>query len=94
MKKYILAMIFLGLTNLFACSSDFNCGIGYSCVKKPFQSEGLCMKNVDENGIQQYNMPSSNSIGPNMDTDGQCNFDTDCPIGFRCNSEYKVCIKR
>lgn len=93
-SRILFGLLVIGLTNIFACSSDFDCGMGNSCVKKAFQSEGVCMKNVDEYGIQQYNMPDLDSVGPNMDTDGQCDFDTDCPIGFKCNREYKVCMKR
>ena len=92
MKK-ILGLLFL-VSTLFACSSDFDCGMGTSCVKKAFQSNGVCMKNVDEYGTPQYNIPSTDSIGPNMDSDGQCTFSTDCPIGFKCDRNYKVCVKR
>lgn len=92
MYKFVLLLLFT--INAFSCMSDFDCGIGYSCIKKPFQSNGVCMKNVDEYGNPQYNMPKLNSIGPNMNSDGECSFDTDCPIGFRCDINYKVCIKR
>ena len=93
MRKVVLTILF-GASMLFACSSDFDCDMGASCVKKPYHSDGVCMKNVNEFGTQQYNMPSTDSIGPNMDTDGQCTFSTDCPIGFKCDSNYKVCVKR
>ena len=93
MKRLILGML-LGTTILFSCSSDFDCGMGASCVKQAFQSNGICMKNVNEYGVQQYNMPSTDSIGPNMNLDGECTFSTDCPIGFKCDSIYKVCVKR
>ena len=76
------------------CTSDFSCGIGFKCMKAPLKSSGVCMKNVDEHGLKQYNLPDSNSVGPNLDLDGQCTFDTDCPIGFKCDRNYKACIKR
>jgi hypothetical protein len=76
----------------FACNSDFDCGMGYSCVKEPYNSSGVCMENVDEYGIQQFDLPSLDSVGPRMD-DGDCTFDTDCPIGFRCDLRYKVCVQ-
>lgn len=76
------------------CTSDYSCGIGFKCVKAPLKSSGVCMKSVDEYGLKQYNLPSSNSVGPNLDLDGQCSFDTDCPIGFKCDRNYKACIKR
>ena len=94
MKKILLGLTIFGVINLFACYSDFDCGIGNSCVKKAFESNGVCMKNVDEYGTQQYNMPKLDSVGPNMNIDGDCSFDLDCPIGFKCNSTYKVCVKR
>ena len=84
-------MIFVFVTSLFACYSDFDCGIGYKCVKAPFNSEGTCMKSVDEYGLPQYNMPSIDSIGPKM-SEG-CEFDSDCPIGFRCDRYYKECVR-
>lgn len=76
------------------CISDFSCGVGYKCVKAPLKSRGVCMKSVDEYGTPQYNMPSTDSVGPNFDLEGQCDFDTDCPVGFRCDRTYKTCIKR
>lgn len=77
----------------FACSSDFSCGYGSRCVKAPLQSSGTCMRNVDEHGIRQFTPPRTNSIGPNMNVRGQCDFNTDCPIGFRCDQRLKACVK-
>jgi hypothetical protein len=96
--RFIVVILFL-LVNFvnFAwgdCFSDFDCGIGYKCVKRPLSSTGVCMKTVDEYGIQQYNLPETDSVLPNMNLEGDCDFDTDCPIGFRCHRIYKVCIKR
>ena len=89
MKK-LLILVFI-VSGLFACYSDLDCGIGYKCVKAPYNSEGTCMKSVDDYGIQQFNSPSINSIGPK--TESGCEFDTDCPIGFRCDPYYKECVK-
>lgn len=75
------------------CTSDYSCGIGFICVKAPLNDSGVCMKSVNEYGLQQYNMPSLKSVGPNHDLNGQCSFDTDCPIGFKCDRNYKACIK-
>jgi len=74
-----------------SCSSDYSCGIGYSCVKKPFSSTGICLKAVDSYGTPTYKMPDSNSI--NIKTEGSCMFNTDCPIGFRCDNTLKACVK-
>ena len=76
------------------CSSDFSCGVGYRCVKAPLKSSGECMKTVDDLGIRKFSAPSTSSIGVNLDLDGQCRFDTDCPIGFKCHSKFKTCVKR
>lgn len=97
MKRFVLKfcyIIILSGINLLACSSDYDCGIGNSCVKELYSSDGICMKNVDEFGTPEYSLPDPNSIGPNMDDEGGCTFDTDCPVGFECNSKYKICVKR
>lgn len=75
------------------CSSDFDCGVGVRCVKAPLENEGMCMKVVDEYGVPQYGLPDLDSIGPNMSTRGECDFDTDCGIGFRCHRKYQACVK-
>jgi hypothetical protein len=90
----IVGVLLVASSNSWACSSDFSCGIGYKCVKAPLQSSGVCMKTVDEYGTRQYNLPDPNSVGPNMNLGGQCDFNTDCPIGFRCDRRLKACIKR
>lgn len=73
------------------CWSDFDCGMGYICVKAPYQTRGVCMRSVDEFGVQQYDLPRLDSIFPK--DDGDCNFDTDCPMGFHCDLTYKACIR-
>jgi hypothetical protein len=87
-----LGLLHIGVSEA-SCYSDFDCGIGNKCVKQQFQSDGVCMKTVNEYGTQKYDMPKTNSVGPKMDS-GSCSFDTDCPIGFRCDRKYKECIKR
>lgn len=89
---WILLLLAPGLS--YACTSDFGCGYGNRCVKAPYKSEGVCMKVVDDSGIRQFQPPRSDSVGPNMDVDGQCRFNTDCPIGFRCDRDLKACVKR
>lgn len=75
------------------CTSDFSCGIGHTCVKAPLKSTGICMKSVNQYGTRQYNTPNTDSIGVNLNLDGQCSFNTDCPVGFRCDSKLKACVK-
>lgn len=74
------------------CTSDFSCGSGHICVKAPFKSSGACMKTVDAFNLPVYNSPRPGSI--NINTHGQCQFNTDCPIGFKCDDNYKACVKR
>ena len=88
---FVLLMFGGGIAG--ACSSDFSCGIGAQCVKEPFKSRGVCMKTVDRYGTRTFDLPRTNSVGPRMDS-GDCSFNTDCGIGFKCDRRYKVCVKR
>jgi hypothetical protein len=89
-----IVLLFVPAIAYASCSSDFDCGIGNKCVKAPLQSTGRCMKAVNEFGLPTYDMPRTDSVGPNMNISGDCDFDTDCPIGFHCDRRYKTCIKR
>lgn len=82
----------LSYGNKKKCSSSMDCGIGFKCVKAPLHFEGVCMKKVDEFGIQQFDNSDMDDMGPNDEE--QCSFDSDCPIGFYCHPYYKACIKR
>lgn len=73
------------------CSSDFSCGIGFTCVKAPYKSNGVCTKSVNKYGTRQFNTPNTDSIGVNFNA--QCRFTTDCPVGFTCDSKLKACVK-
>jgi hypothetical protein len=64
------------------CSNDYECGFGNVCVKQQFSVEGTCARAVDRNGIPTYTPPRSDSVGPGGA--GECAFDTECPVGFRC----------
>lgn len=77
------------------CTSDFQCGAGKLCVKGPMQTRGECVIPVDSLGQKQIinSMPRPNSIMPNLNTQGSCNFNTDCSIGFKCDTKLKVCVK-
>jgi hypothetical protein len=74
-----------------SCSSDYSCGIGFSCVKKPFSSTEVCLKSVNSYGTPTYKIPDPGSIG--VKTEGSCTYTTDCPVGFRCDSNLKACVK-
>jgi len=79
-------------TGSSACTSDYSCGVGYACVKEPYKTRGECMKTVNEYGLQTFELPRNSSVGPRMSGDS-CTFVTDCPIGFSCDRELRVCIK-
>ena len=87
-------LILIGTSSVYAksCYSDFNCGMGAACVKEPFKNRGVCMKTTNNFGVRTYNAPSTNSLGTK--TSGSCTFNTDCPIGFKCDRRYKECVKR
>lgn len=74
-----------------SCTSDFSCGTGYSCVKRPYRNSGVCMKSVDEYGARTYKAPSLDSVGPN--TNPHCLTNADCPTGFRCDLKYQACVR-
>lgn len=75
------------------CASDYSCGVGYKCIKEPLKSRGICFRSVNSSGGKVFNMPDPESVGINTDMKGQCDFTTDCPIGFKCDRVRKVCIK-
>ena len=75
------------------CTSDFSCSFSEKCVKKPGRYYGICMTEVNRYGTKTYNGPSSSSIGIRSYNSSSCTFNTDCPIGFKCDREYKVCVK-
>lgn len=90
----VLVLFLLAARSDERCSSDFDCGIGNRCVKAPLKSWGECMKETDSYGLPTFRIPQTDSIGPNMNLQGECNFDFDCSIGSYCDQKYKVCIKR
>jgi hypothetical protein len=76
------------------CSNDFSCGIGYTCVKKNYSNTGYCAKSVDKFGVQQFELPRLDSVGPKLPSDNDCTFDTDCPLGFKCDRKSGACFKK
>ena len=75
-----------------SCSSDFSCGSGKKCVKKLGQATGVCMTSTNSYGVKTYSAPSTSSILPN-NNGGGCRYNTDCPVGFRCDISYRACVK-
>jgi hypothetical protein len=76
------------------CSSDYQCTYGQHCVKGPMQSKGLCVQTVNQYGQPIQSQPRNNSFQPNISPIGQCTFNSECPIGFECNSRIEICVKR
>src|SRR6267378_393741 len=68
-----------------AGSSDYSCEYGWKCVKAPYRTDGYCARAVDEYGLPTYAAPASQSVMPGGQ--GQCGFDTDCPVPFYCAIE-------
>jgi hypothetical protein len=75
------------------CSSDFNCGLGMKCVKAPLETYGVCLQEVDRYDLPTYPDKDPSSILPNMNLNGQCTFNTDCSVGYSCDTKLKVCVK-
>lgn len=73
------------------CSSDFNCGFGFKCVKELYRTSGVCLREVDAYRVPTLSAPDSGSFG--VRTDPGCQFNTDCSGGFRCDSKLKVCVR-
>ena len=76
-----------------SCSSDYSCPYGQKCVKPQYRTTGTCMKVVDNLGVSKTYSPNSGSIQPNFQKKS-CRYLTDCPINFRCDLKYSVCVKR
>jgi hypothetical protein len=75
------------------CSSDYDCGMGNRCVKPNFSSRGTCMRLVNEYGGPAYDLPRIDSVSPKMPSRHDCHLLTDCPIGFRCDTNSGACIR-
>lgn len=89
MKRILLAafavIVCASSASAQECTSDFSCRFGEKCVKAPYKFTGYCAKVVDQYGLPKFAPPDADSIGPGEDKG--CQFDTECPIGFRCAKE-------
>ena len=75
------------------CASDFNCPFGHRCVKPNFATAGTCMQEVNQYGTPTFKGPETDSVMPKMPSPSDCHFDTECPIGFRCDNSSGTCVK-
>ncbi len=76
------------------CSSDYSCPYGSRCIKPNFSTTGTCAKVVDNYGTPTYEGPRVDSVAPKTPSKSDCQFDTDCPVGFRCDFKSGACMKR
>ena len=72
-----------------SCISDVVCGVDKKCMKQPNQYAGMCMNAVDRYGAPSVRVPSVDISSGRA----QCVANTDCPIGFQCNLQYRACMK-
>lgn len=93
LKRSATAAKFKSTTHISQCSSDFDCGVNQKCVKAPLNSYGTCMTEVNEYNLPTFSGKDTDSILPNLNLNGQCRFNTDCPVSFKCDQELKVCTK-
>lgn len=75
------------------CSSDFSCGAGHVCIKANYSSTGYCAQEVDEYGVPTFSLPDPDSVIPNIPSSGDCQFATDCPPGFTCETASGACLR-
>lgn len=75
------------------CVSDFECGGTLKCVKPPMSSTGQCVQPVNSIGVPVNTLPNPASSLPNLNIQGQCQFNTQCSVGFKCDQNLKVCVK-
>jgi hypothetical protein len=75
------------------CSSDFQCGVGSTCVKPNFSATGTCMRQVNEYGVQTYDLPDMNSVFVRMPSASDCTVVGYCPAGFVCDLRSGACLR-
>jgi hypothetical protein len=80
-------------TRASGCASDFDCGVGGTCVKPYYSGTGACARSVNEYGGQTFDLPRTNSIFVNVPDDADCKLFTDCPVGFRCDASSGACVQ-
>ncbi len=100
MLKNLSFLFLLFPIQIFACSSDYECGYGKHCIK-PSQSyslTGTCVTITNQYGVKDYNADKNwgkGGFGPKKISG--CQWNTDCPIGSKCLKEsgqiYGICLK-
>jgi hypothetical protein len=75
------------------CRSDFDCRLGFKCLKQNYASVGACTQSVDSYGMPTYDLPAMDSLFTKLPAAADCRFDADCPVGFRCQASSGACWK-
>lgn len=75
-----------------SCTSDYSCGVGRKCIKSNYSTSGFCATTVDNYGMRKFNMPELDSFGVKRPEVTDCKYDSDCPVGFRCNQKSGACL--
>lgn len=73
------------------CSSDFDCGMGHTCLKPNGLIQGQCAISVNEYGNQVFELPRMDSVGINR-LDMSC-MRHGCPVAFRCDLGTGACLR-
>jgi hypothetical protein len=92
----VVALLLPGIAQATECSNDYSCGYNQVCVKTGYSSTGICATKVDRYGLPTYDSNKRGNFGPH-DGSGNCSFDTDCDVGFRCYKNgaiYGRCMKK
>lgn len=86
--KYLLILLAVISITGQACSSDFDCQFGSTCVKTGYNWTGVCLGGLQP-GNQNDNHPSPQEGQP-------CTGPIECGLGHQCvkqfGSMYGVCI--
>lgn len=74
------------------CSSDYDCGMGFKCVKPYYSTSGSCMTAVDKYGAQSFDLPRLDSYKTNTPSSNDCTHQG-CPAGFTCDYNSGTCTR-
>lgn len=83
----------VGAARPSGCMSDFDCGVGGTCVKPYYSGSGTCARAVNEYGTPSFDLPRTDSILVNVPDSADCKLLTDCPVGFRCDLNSGACLR-
>ena len=76
-------------TRYMGCSSDVECGLNRVCIKR--LGSGRCLEPVTRFGTPIF---KRFGLTRKVGLEGQCRSLLDCPIGFSCDRDIRVCVSR